>query len=293
MRVDAQGYVKEFYDGTTDYNSATLVVVTAGVTVTGTDFTLEVGGSISGTVYQSDGVTPIVNADVFAGRDGGGGGGGTQTKNDGTYNIAGLAAGNYRVKVDTQGYVKEFYDGTTDYNSATLVVVTAGVTATGTDFTLEVGGSISGTVYQADGVTPIVNADVRAERDGSGGGRGAKSSGDGTYVITGLSSGSYRVIGDMGGYVEELYDNTMDFNLATLVVVTTGVTSTGTDFTLELGGIISGMVTEADGHHTHRRCCGGRKAGRRRAYLGRGGGRGRFLHLRQSSAGPVYRVVGK
>ncbi len=192
-------------------------------------------------------MTPIAEANVFAGRDGGGGGKGAKSSSDGTYSMPGLAAGNYWVRVDAQGYVKEFYDGTTDYNSATLVVVTAGVTVTGTDFTLEVGGSISGTVYQADGVTPIVNADVWAERDGSGGGRGAKSSGDGTYVITGLSPGSYRVIGDMGGYVEELYDNTMDFNLATLVVVTTGVTSTGTDFTLELGGIISGMVTEADG----------------------------------------------
>ena len=111
----------------------------------------EAGGiSISGTVYEADGTTPVPNADVWAEQDGNGGGG-TFTKQDGTYMIEGLAPGDYLVFAEAPGFAGEFYPGTLDENSATLITVTAGADAPEIDFTLELGGTISGTVYEADG----------------------------------------------------------------------------------------------------------------------------------------------
>jgi len=56
-------YVRKYYDNVSDQSSATPVTVTAPDTITGIDFTLEQGGAISGTVYESDGTTPIANTD--------------------------------------------------------------------------------------------------------------------------------------------------------------------------------------------------------------------------------------
>ena len=88
------------------------------------------------------------------------------------------------------GYVKKYYDGAIDYSLASRVTVTLGQDVVGIDFTLEAGGSISGVVYQADGTTPIANADVSANSYYGGGGNGyARTGADGTYGIQGLPAG--------------------------------------------------------------------------------------------------------
>ncbi len=252
-QAEDQGLAGEFYQDTSDWNLATSVTVTAGATQAGIDFTLVQGGSISGTVYQPDGVTPVTNGEVSANAYiCCGGGNGARIGSDGTYTIAGLAPGDYRVQVHVggQGLVGEFYDDTTDWNLATAVTVTAGVTQGGIDFTLAEGGSISGTVYEADGVTPVANADVWADSYVCcGGGNGTRTASDGTYTIQGLLPGDYRVQARAPGQglAGEFYNDTTDWSLATAVTVATGATQGGIDFTLVQGGSISGTVYEADG----------------------------------------------
>ena len=152
-----QGLAGEFYDNTTDWHLAARVVVTAGQNTVNIDFSLARGGSISGTVYEADGVTPVADVDVWADSyDCCGGGEGTRTAADGTYTIRRLTPGDYRVHArgSERSLAGEFYDNTTDWHLAARVSVTEGQTTAGIDFTLEAGGSISGIVYESDGVTP-------------------------------------------------------------------------------------------------------------------------------------------
>ena len=252
-RAGARGFSREFYNETSEWDLAAAVAVTAGTTTSEVDFTLAAGGSISGTVYETDGTTPVANADVWA--DAYvccGGGNGTRSGADGTYTIRGLVAGEYRVQArgESQGLAGEFYDDTSDWNLAASVAVTAGATQAGIDFTLAAGGSISGTVYEADGTTPVANADVWADSyECCGNGNGTRSAADGTYTITGLAPGEYRVQAQAEalGLVREFYDGTTDWSLASSVAVSAGATQAGIDFTLAVGGSISGTVYEADG----------------------------------------------
>ena len=195
--------------------------MTAGVTTPDIDFSLELGGSISGTVYEADGVTPVGNADVWADTyDCCGGGEGTRTAPDGTFTITGLAPGDYRVVAHGEGYARGFYHETSDFDLANRVTATAGTDTSGIDFTLAVGATISGTVYEADGVTPVSNPDVWADTyDCCGGGEGTRTAPDGTFTITGLAPGDYRVAARTEGYTREFYDDTTDWGLAARVSV--------------------------------------------------------------------------
>jgi hypothetical protein len=75
----------------------------------------------------------------------------------------------------------------------------------------------------------------------------AVTSADGSYTITGLTAGSYRVWVFADGYVSEFYDDTLDPVQATFVAVTEGAITPGIDFALSSGGSISGLVTDGSG----------------------------------------------
>ena len=247
VHADEHGLVGEFYASTTNWEQASSVGVTAGVDTPNIDFTLAGGGSISGHVFEADGVTPIADAGVFA--FGPNGWGDARTDGNGEYRIDGLSTGSYRVEAEgiERGFVREFYDGTTDFEAATLVAVTAGVDAPNIDFALDQGGSISGTVYHPDGVTPLGEADVHAFSDTGSGGH-TRSGPDGTYIIEGLPTGSFRVQAEAHefGFALQFYSSTASFMDATLVAVTVGSDTPGIDFIMEAGGTISGTVVTAN-----------------------------------------------
>ena len=236
-RASDQGLVREFYDDTTDGELAARVSVSAGQTTPDIDFSLELGGSVSGTVYEADGVTPVGNAEVWAeSYDCCGGGGGARTAPDGTFTITGLAPGDYWIgaRALDQGLAGEFYDDTRDRDLAARVSVTAGQTTSDIDFSLEPGGSISGTVYEADGITPVGDADVWADSYECCGSEGTRTAPDGTFTIFGLPPGDYRVGAEAEGYAREFYDDAIEEDLAARVSVTAGQTTSDIDFSLEL-----------------------------------------------------------
>ena len=248
VHADEQGLVGEFYASTTNWEQATSVGVTAGVDTPNIDFTLAGGGSISGHVFEADGVTPIADAGVFA--FGPNGWGDARTDGNGEYRIDGLSTGSYRVEAEgiERGFVREFYNGTTDFEAATLVAVTAGVDVPNIDFALDQGGSISGTVYHPDGVTPLAEADIHAFSDTGRSGGHTRSGPDGTYIIEGLPTGSFRVQAEAHefGFARQFYSSTASFMDATLVAVTVGSDTPGIDFIMEAGGTISGTVVTAN-----------------------------------------------
>ena len=241
--------VSEYYDGVQEWDSATAVSVAKGETKSGIDFSLETSGSISGQVVDKDG-NPIADIWVYAyGYSDDDWGGDAQTDSSGNYTITGLGAGAYRVEADASGteYVSEYFDGVQDYSSAEQVNVVLEQETDGVDFTLEVGGSISGTVSDENG-DPIEGLWVYANEydDGDWIG-GCYTASDGSYTITGFGTGTYRVRvnADESGYVSEYYDDVKNYSSADEVDVVLGQEKSGIDFVLELGGTITGTVTRA------------------------------------------------
>lgn len=89
---------------------------------------------------------------------------GTSTNSvDGTFSVDGLPAGTYHLMThyNNMNYVNEWRNGDSPDPSdhgcsvAQSITVAAGDSVTATDFRLEVGATITGTLYQSDGTTPI------------------------------------------------------------------------------------------------------------------------------------------
>jgi YD repeat-containing protein len=106
----------------------------------------------------------------------------------GYYLISALPAGAYDVKVSASGY------GT----SITTIVVAGSNTTL--NASLSSPGSISGTITQSDGVTPIAGVTVLADVGTSSAGSATTAS-NGTYTIAGLSPGNYQLHAFASGYI--------------------------------------------------------------------------------------------
>lgn len=114
---------------------------------------------------------------------------GDHTDVNGVYLITGLDTGSYRVQVSGSGtqYASEFYDNQISWDSATPVNVVVGQQTTGIDFSLALGGSISGTVADSNGV-PQENIEIHCWADG-GYGTGDWTEPNGLYECGGLPVG--------------------------------------------------------------------------------------------------------
>lgn len=120
-----------------DMNNADLVQVVADHETSGIDFYLAKAGSISGHVYEEDGITPIAGASVYAFPiTGDHPGGGANTGPDGSYTIEGLPSGSYTVQASVSDHVAEYYNNAFDEASAAGVRVDAPGDTPGIDFAL-------------------------------------------------------------------------------------------------------------------------------------------------------------
>lgn len=192
------GYIDEYYDDKSTWASADLISVTEGSIYPSKDITLDVGATIEGTVSSST-KGPIEDImlwayyvdDKFEWIHFG------YTDASGNYSITGLRSGSWKVFCygDTT-YAWEWYNDASSWNGATGVTVTAPSTVSGKDFSLEVGGSISGHVYD-QGTSPLSGCNVLAFDTSFGwsgqGVKGDETNASGYYKITGLRTGSYFV----------------------------------------------------------------------------------------------------
>lgn len=223
-------------------------------------------GTISGTVTDDTGA-PVEGIEVVAWSyqaDGGywGWQSAQYTAADGTYSMAGLPAGDYKIQFATassgSNLVAQWWGGVPDEWSATVLTLTPGGVLRDISPALTRGGSISGTVTEgADGSgTPSDGVDVTAYRYNAAGDywdwqASGTTAEDGTYFLGGLPAGEYKLQFTPAwwdsGLMPEWWDNAADQWSATPLTLVDGEALTGISPTLSAGGSVSGVVTDDNG----------------------------------------------
>ena len=212
-------------------------------------------GSITGTIYESDGVTPLqgyMSVQAFD-RYGRYAGYGYALFTDGAYTIQNVATGDYYVQLNSWGTsdaIPLYYNGVTDWEQATLVHVIDGQQTSGIDFILRrYHGAVAGTVFSADSI--LLNGGIVAAYDLDGDWVKYGETGSlGNYVIGGLATGSYKLQAGAKG-TENMAPNGLkglkSFESAAIVHVAEPETTRGKDFFLERGGAISCVLVPDEG----------------------------------------------
>jgi len=240
VRATKSGFAPEYYESGSNRAQADPLQMTRGGVVTGIDFTLDAGGMITGHIYEEDGVTPIDGMMVRAFTPAGALVNGGHTGYDGRYTLW-LSTGGYFVTTQAvvrgSKWIDEWYDdcSKTQMEDATTVYVTAPGTTSAVDFCLARAGTISGHVYEEDGITPIAGASVYAFPVAVGphlAGAGANTGPDGSYTIESLASGNYRVQAAVSDHLAEYFDNASDESSAREVAVAAPGDTPNIDFSL-------------------------------------------------------------
>jgi hypothetical protein len=224
------------------------VEVLAEETVSGYNFQLDPGAQISGTVYEADGSTPVTSGyvEAYTGDPCGSlswvGWGYSDTS--GNYTIEGLPAGTYFLQANSYGnHISEWWaspESTTDCAQAQPVEVLSEEAVSGYDFQLDPGAQISGTVYEADGTTPVTDGYVEAYTGDPCGSLSWVSWGytdmSGNYTLEGLPAGTYFLqANSYGNHISEWWaspESTTDCAQAQPVEVLSEETVSGYDFQL-------------------------------------------------------------
>jgi len=211
-------------------------------------------GTISGTVYSSAGITlPNITVSAISEQ----GGIGSCTDSQGVYTITDLTYGlEWDIHAGGENnwcggsvyYIQEYWQETRYWYSATLLVFsTTYPSQSGIDFTLELGGAISGTITDSLSGNPLGDVEVcLPEYNGNGLYDGCVWSGDdGKYAVYNVPGGSYEVLARKSGYVSEYYDDAYNYWDNISITVSAGQTTPDINFDLAPGGMITGVVSEA------------------------------------------------
>jgi hypothetical protein len=206
VRFDPSGlnYVAQYYKESASFSAASPVTIAGeGETQVGIDAELSQGGQISGTVVEyttSEDMPPLANIEVTAYEAAGSEApvGFATTSAGGTYDIAGLATGSYKMMFSPSfgsalNYVTQYYEGKSSSATAKTVSVTQGATTSAINAQMRVGGIIEGTVSDAATHQPLADVLVSASdpSDSEVLGGFAETNASGEYTIRGLASGSY------------------------------------------------------------------------------------------------------
>lgn len=210
------GYTDEWYDdipypGNPTGTGATLVEANTS-NPSDINFTLMPLRTISGrvTVESGDGLAGVYVSVVQV--TGGSAYGSARTVSDGSYTLAGLPPGTYRLNTrNQQGCVDEWYDdvpypGNPTGTGASLVDVTTG-DAGNIDFALSWGRTISGRVSSDEG-DPLAGISLSLWNSDGAFLSDWTTGEDGSYSFAGLPPGSYklRTWASWRGYQDEWYD---------------------------------------------------------------------------------------
>lgn len=243
-------YAPRYYSNKVDQASADLIVVALGQVVTSVDFALpEVTlGTIRGRVLGPAGQA-LAGATVYAYGDNYNGS--ATTDGQGYYQMTTLRADSYRVRASHFDYTPlQYWCGQWGQEFAHRIDLAAGQVVSNINFNLASPGKISGVATNLAG-EPLSGLRIFAwSRSGANG--SADTLEDGSYEMSGLPPGDYRVRADaensysypeMQNYLSEYFDDVMEHNAATMVTITSAQAVAGIDFGLRRGGVVSGVVS--------------------------------------------------
>ena len=250
---DGAALAGEYYDDAVSCATADIVTVADSV-VTGIDFALATGGTISGTITDPAG-NPVAFGQVSVSKVGS-----YRTVDvsigGGAYTVTGLSPGDYCV-LARQGFddvpARAYGGGPSCQRDVTPVTVTPGGVVSGIDIQLKAGGRIAGTVTFPPGFVPGEDdgrllISTRDEDDEQSGYVDVDLSG--YYQTEALAAGAYCIDARPPApsllVYKRLGSLNADYCEAGTIIVTEGATTT-LDFTMELGGSVSGWVTSPDG----------------------------------------------
>lgn len=257
-------WLEQWYDHTSQVTGSAPVAVTAGASTTGIDFDLQAGVVISGTVRG--GGDPLSNIWVnaiyvwtneYGGYEWGDDAAGTETDANGDYLMVVPPGSDYLVKVSPPSgspWVEQYYDHSPDFNGFTPVHPTDDTPATGIDFDLELGATISGTVW--GGGMPLENADVQAIRlefdsednlSWSYEVAHTMTDADGHYMLvvpTGIVCAVSAEGPDTSPWLYQVYSNVTELAQGVHFIPDVASPITDIDFDLVEGAMIGGHVVE-------------------------------------------------
>ena len=176
------------------------------------------------------------------------------TEENGTFSVSDLAPGIYYARtLNYAFYVDEWYGGAiarfNNFAEGTAIVLGDGATEN-IAFVLDLGGTIEGQIVAYGNSNPIAGVSVEVY-DSLGRLMGlTEPSDDSGYWSTtaGLPAGNYYLKTlNFGDWADELYNNIVNYatvTAGTAVPVTAGEYTSGINFGLELGGRISGFVSD-------------------------------------------------
>ncbi len=232
---DSGAFNGEYYSDKPSLEAATALVVSAPTVQSGINATLARGGSIGGKVVSAATGLPIVGAQVSA--NGPGDSGYDYTDASGNYLIDGLASGSYSVNVETPS-------GQNLISIEQTAAVTAPGATAGVNFTMSVGGTITGRVTDGAGA-PLKDITIFYRNESGSVQDYIYTNASGVYTATALPSGSYEVLFRPSAYIPEAYNDQPDFNNATRIPLVAPATVRNIDASLAKGASVSGRVTDA------------------------------------------------
>ncbi len=195
-----RNFASQWFMAQPDVGSADLVSASPGAITSGINATLQLSGAISG-VVTNHARKPLSEMCVLAIPAGSRypaflfGSGSSVTGRKGGYRIGHLAPGSYDVQFRDCGrgvYGSQWNGGKATEQSAIPVTVRAGLTTTGINAVLATGGSISGRVASGPS-QPLARICVFAQDTVTESTGFAETGRAGSYLITGLRTGAYRV----------------------------------------------------------------------------------------------------
>jgi hypothetical protein len=196
----------------------------AGGSLTGEDFTLTTGGSVTGRITQGAGGSAA--PDVFLTLQGTAGTFSSQADTNGNYSVTGLPPGSYVLTTSSPNFM----------TVSTTVTVAAGA-ATTANLTTAPLGTVTGTVTNTATGLPLPNVIVQATQV-AGEVTSALTDAHGSYQLVGLDAGAYQIVlGDEGtpGVAQ------------TPVTLTPSTPTAVANLSIAAAGTLSGTVFGADG----------------------------------------------
>lgn len=238
-----------------------VVSVTLGKTISGIDFSLYQGGTISGRLVAEDTGFPMEGIKILVQNDTGWYLEGVSTDANGEYRLSALASGRYFVlALANELYLDQIYGyglslGLQHERIGSGVDVTLGQNSAGIDFVLQKGGSISGRVTAADGHTPLSDVSLAAYDVMGNAVAGGVADSQGYYEVGGLPNGDYYL--GFSSAEQDAYSylygagvcvprNQCDFSFATKIEVKAGKVTSGINIAWVASGSIAGNVRALD-----------------------------------------------